>query len=75
MFNVGLSWYFSAWGRFLPSNSRVFKCVQVTGPLELRTSEHHELLNSEVNIDEFNTLIETKIYFAGRHIEQSTKVV
>lgn len=75
MFNVGLPWYFSSWGRFLPSNSWVFKCVQVAGPLELRTSEHHELLNSEVNMTNSIPSLETKIYFAGRHVEQSTKVV
>ena len=52
-----------------PSNSVVFKFVQVAGRLEFRTSEHHELLDSKVSIDNFNSFIETKIYFAGRQVE------
>lgn len=49
-----------------PSNSVVFKFVQVAGRLEFRTSEHRELLDSKVCIDNFSSFIETKIHFAGR---------
>lgn len=60
--DVALIWYFLHGVDFKkPSNSLIFKFVPVSGHLEFRTSEHHKLLNIEINIDKFSSLIDTKI--------------
>lgn len=62
MNDVALTWHLLHGVDFRkPSTSLVFRFVHVPGHLEFRTSEHHKLLNIEVNIDKFISLIETKI--------------
>lgn len=60
----------ASWGWVLESPlTRLVFIVQVARRLELRPSEHHGLLDSQVHIYNWNSFMETKIYFAGRQAE------